>query len=113
VCPLLEVINAEDKIYTISPFQPCGDLYEYIVQSGKLGEPEACGFFRQIVSAVNYIHSKGIIHRDLKPENSNVANSVLLDSNKNIRLCDFGFSNAKKGNEFDSMLGSPEYCAPG
>ena len=39
-------------------------------------EQEARVFFRQIVAAVAYCHSKGIVHRDLKPEN------LLLDSNQ-------------------------------
>jgi len=32
------------------------------------------------------MHDKNLVHRDLKPEN------LLLDSNHNIKLCDFGWS---------------------
>ena len=39
-----------------------------------------------LLSAVNFIHSANIIHRDLKPAN------VLIDSNCQIKLCDFGLS---------------------
>ena len=47
-----------------------GTLYQKIKSKG-LTESETKKFFRQIVSAIDYLHSKNppIIHRDLKPEN--------------------------------------------
>lgn len=39
-----------------------------------------------MLCATNYIHSANIIHRDLKPAN------FLINSNCNIKLCDFGLS---------------------
>jgi maternal embryonic leucine zipper kinase len=54
------------------------------VAKDRLGEEEARIFFRQIVSAVAYIHNQGYAHRDLKPEN------LLLDEEQNLKLIDFG-----------------------
>lgn len=42
--------------------------------------------FRQISTGLSYIHSQKIIHRDFKPEN------ILLDSNDNAKICDFGLA---------------------
>lgn len=41
---------------------------------------------RQVLDALNFIHSKGIVHRDLKPEN------ILMDSDMNIKITDFGLA---------------------
>ncbi|GMR39219.1 hypothetical protein PMAYCL1PPCAC_09414, partial [Pristionchus mayeri] len=72
-------------------------------------------WFKQIVSAVAYIHDNDIIHRDLKPEN------VLLHQNR-LKLCDLGISTLRgleKGDtEYDrtctgtSMYMSPEQMSP-
>jgi 5'-AMP-activated protein kinase catalytic alpha subunit len=48
-----------------------------------------------------------IVHRDLKPEN------LLLDSQNNIKLVDFGLSNTyKTGELLKTACGSPCYAAP-
>ena len=52
---------------------------------------------RQMLDAVNFIHSKGIVHRDLKPEN------ILMDSDMNIKISDFGL--AVFVNDVDELQG--------
>lgn len=47
---------------------------------------EAQRFFKQLISGVEYLHSRGIAHRDLKPEN------LLLDANDNLKISDFGMA---------------------
>jgi len=84
-----------------------GELFNYIVSKTRLREKEACKFFQQIISGIEYIHKLKICHRDLKPEN------LLLDKNKNIKIIDFGLSNTyKSGNTLKTACGSPCYAAP-
>lgn len=84
-----------------------GELFDYIVANSRLEDKEACRFFQQIISGVEYIHKLGVVHRDLKPEN------LLLDSNKNIKIVDFGLSNTyKPGELLQTACGSPCYAAP-
>lgn len=41
----------------------CFQVFDYLVAHGRMKEKEARAKFRQIVSAVQYLHSKNIIHR--------------------------------------------------
>src|SRR5271156_3653986 len=84
-----------------------GELFDYIVQNGKMREDEARRFFQQIICAVEYCHRHKIVHRDLKPEN------LLLDQNMNVKIADFGLSNIMTdGNFLKTSCGSPNYAAP-
>lgn len=55
-------------------------VMDFIIAHGKIPEREAKRFFVQMISAVQYCHSKRCCHRDIKPEN------LLLDSNMNIKI---------------------------
>ncbi|KAJ2891341.1 hypothetical protein IWW38_003661, partial [Coemansia aciculifera] len=84
-----------------------GELLHNIRKRGRLHENEARGFFRQIVSAMDYTHRNCIIHRDLKLEN------VMLDHENRIRIIDFGFANTFEWDkQLDTFCGSPFYAAP-
>jgi carbon catabolite-derepressing protein kinase len=84
-----------------------GELFDYIVQNGRMKEAEARRFFQQMICAVEYCHRHKIVHRDLKPEN------LLLDENLNVKIADFGLSNIMTdGNFLKTSCGSPNYAAP-
>ncbi len=88
-------------------FASGGELFDYIVQHQRIKEPEACVFFQQLISGVEYIGKLNIVHRDLKPEN------LLLDHNKQIKVVDFGLSNTYRNGELlKTACGSPCYAAP-
>jgi serine/threonine-protein kinase SIK3 len=94
-------------ICLVTEYASNGELYDYIIHKKRLSEREAKTIFRQIVAAVHYSQVNHIVHRDIKVEN------LLLDSNWQIKLADFGFSSFfKDGELLDVFCGSPPYCAP-
>ncbi|XP_071035828.1 maternal embryonic leucine zipper kinase isoform X3 [Parasteatoda tepidariorum] len=109
ICKLYQVIETENKFFLVLEYCPGGELFDYIIQRDRVTEKEARTFFRQIISAVAYIHEKGYAHRDLKPEN------LLLDAEQNLKLIDFGLcARPKSGMQqnLETCCGSPAYAAP-
>lgn len=104
---LYEVIETTRMLFLIMEYAEGGEVMDYIIAHGKIPEREAKRFFVQILSALKYCHSKRCCHRDLKPEN------LLLDSEVNIKIIDFGLSNVfTPGSLLKTFCGSPTYASP-
>ncbi|MCO5581825.1 hypothetical protein L7F22_035714 [Adiantum nelumboides] len=110
VVQLYEVLASKTNIYIVLEFVTGGELFDKIFHQGKLKEDEARKYFQQLINAVDYCHSRGVYHRDLKPEN------LLLDSQKNLKISDFGLSALPQQFREDGLLhttcGTPNYVAP-
>ena len=104
---LYEVIETPSDVFLVMEYVPGGELFDYIVQSGRLHEDEARRFCQQIICGLECCHANNIIHRDLKPEN------LILDKDNNIKIADFGLSNiVRDGELLSTSCGSPNYAAP-
>ena len=83
------------------------DLFEFIDRNPMIDETLASVIFRQVVSAVGFLHSREILHRDIKDEN------IIIDHNFQCRLIDFGSATFfKPGQLFSTFYGTVEYCSP-
>ena len=50
------MIETKSELYLIMEYISGGELFDYIVSKGTLNEKEACKFFQQIMSGVEYLH---------------------------------------------------------
>ncbi|XP_021776139.1 CBL-interacting serine/threonine-protein kinase 25-like [Chenopodium quinoa] len=109
VVGLKEVLATKGRIYFIMEYVKGGELFSKIAK-GRLKEEYARKYFQQLISAIDYCHSRGVSHRDLKPEN------LLLDENENLKVTDFGLSALPEHLRHDGLLhtqcGTPAYVAP-
>ncbi|XP_021493934.1 sperm motility kinase X-like [Meriones unguiculatus] len=107
IIQLYQIIDTEVNTYLVMEYVNGRGLLDRIQEDGHLQEQEARRFFQQIGSAVHYCHSKGVVHRDLRPEN------ILMDSEGNIKLSDFGLSiQVNPGQKLHSFICSLPFCAP-
>ncbi|KAK6156606.1 hypothetical protein DH2020_010854 [Rehmannia glutinosa] len=109
IVELHEVMASKTKIYFAMEFVRGGELFAKIAK-GRLREEVARNYFQQLISAIDFCHSRGVYHRDLKPEN------LLLDDEGYLKVTDFGLSAFSDHLRQDGLLhttcGTPAYVAP-
>ncbi|KAF8606075.1 kinase-like protein, partial [Ceratobasidium sp. AG-I] len=107
VLGLLDVWEAKGLLFVVMEYIDGGELFDYLVERGRLPIPEALHYFQQVIYAVAYCHQLKIAHRDLKPEN------ILLDAGKNIKVADFGMAAfVPRDSLLYTSCGSPHYASP-
>lgn len=96
--------------YIFLEYASGGELFDRIEPDYGMDQGDAQKYFRQIISGVEYLHSKGVAHRDLKPEN------ILLDANDNVKISDFGLATVFRFRGEERLLvkkcGTLPYIAP-
>jgi len=95
-------IDKLKDIYLVQTMMEC-DLHK-LLRSQKLSNDHTCYFTYQILRGLKYIHSANVLHRDLKPSN------ILVNSNCDLRICDFGLSRIADP-EYDHTGCLTEYVA--
>ncbi|GLD98582.1 hypothetical protein PINS_up007299 [Pythium insidiosum] len=81
-----------DDVYIISDLMET-DLHRIIYSRQPLTDDHIQYFLYQILRALKYIHSANVLHRDLKPSN------LLLNSNCDLKICDFGLARGVEPDE--------------
>lgn len=79
-----------EDVYIISDLMET-DLHRIIYSRQELSDDHIQYFVYQILRALLYLHSANVLHRDLKPSN------LLLNSNCDLKVCDFGLARGLDG----------------
>lgn len=101
---MIDAFETENELYLITEYCSGGDLFElmsnrnfkcssdanHYLHDTALSEQQVAIIISQLLSAVNYLHSKGIVHRDIKPENILLANTE--NGELRVKLSDFGLA---------------------
>ena len=84
---VFDVFEYNGTAYYVMDYIEGNNLSDIVEGKGRLSEPLALKYIRQVANALNYLHQKKLLHLDVKPAN------ILLDKNTgNAILIDFGVS---------------------
>lgn len=97
IVDFVDFMSTDRKYYIVTEYVDGGDLWDFVTSVDRLPEATAKNLFKQLITAVQHMHSRGIGHRDIKPENILVSRD-----GETAKLCDFGF--ATKFKEGDELL---------
>uniref|UniRef100_A0A8C1KVX8 non-specific serine/threonine protein kinase n=1 Tax=Cyprinus carpio TaxID=7962 RepID=A0A8C1KVX8_CYPCA len=109
IVKLLDAFFYDNKLSIMIEFCPGGAVDATMLELDRgLEEPQIRVICKQMLEALQYLHSMKIIHRDLK------AGNILLTLDGDIKLADFGVSakNTKTLQRRDSFIGTPYWMAP-
>lgn len=96
VLGLRDVIQDAGSYYIVMVRCSGGELFDFLQTETDVPERECKRIMREILEAVDHIHSRGLIHRDIKPENimfhdtsNEPASPKTPASKKAVKLIDF------------------------
>ncbi|KAJ7158352.1 kinase-like domain-containing protein [Mycena crocata] len=106
---IYDVYEGAKELFLVLEYVEGGELFDFLVNRGRLPAAEALEYFKQIVYGLNYAHTFSIIHRDLKPENILIASL----SPPLVKIADWGMAAfAPPSLELETSCGSPHYASP-
>ena len=106
-----EIFEQFDCVCLIQEYADGGNLNDLIshrTDNSPLSNiNENYSLISQLINSIQSLHKYGIIHRDLKCDN------VMLDSNKNVKIIDFGLAGIKTHHDaINDVYGTLPYLSP-
>ena len=83
IIKLWNVVYTKENVCLILDYCPNGDLFQYIYENKGFDRIDALKILKQLLNALNYLHSRKVAHCDIKPEN------ILFDDKYNVKLSDY------------------------
>jgi len=110
VARLVDIYESDSHVHMVMEYTEGGEVLKRLTEQKRYAEKDASHAVRQMLLAVNYIHSRGVVHKDLKLQNFLYQRK---DSMDHLKLIDFGFSQIwDSGTVMNRCCGTLAYTAP-
>jgi len=109
IVSLFFTFSDPQNLYFVLEYCRNGELLDHIRKVKCFDLDSARFYAAEILSALEFMHSKGVAHRDLKPEN------ILLSDDLHVRVVDFGTARdlgTDRNARSKSFVGTAEYLCP-
>lgn len=109
IIQVLEFGVEKNMPFLVMDYAPNGSLRARFPKGTRLSAEDIQPYVMQIASALQHAHDEKLIHRDVKPEN------MLLGSNDEVLLADFGIAvvaNSSRTQSMQGVAGTVAYMAP-
>lgn len=105
---IYRLVKFDEKLFVVEEYIGGQTLDEILKYEKNFSEETVADITRQIIQALQILHSYKIIHRDIKPSN------IMLTKDGAIKIIDFGISRiAKDDSDTDTkFLGTRGYAPP-
>lgn len=103
-----ETFQYKNELWMFIELMDGGSLTEVLGKHIRWGEPQIAYVCREMIKGLAFLHRQHRLHRDIKSDN------VLLNSDGEVKLGDFGFSVnlTEEQNKRKSVVGTPYWMAP-
>jgi serine/threonine protein kinase len=108
ILKLYEIIESKTHAFLIYEYFEGEKLSDYISKKNKLTDDEAIIIFKEILSALVYLHDMYVCNLNLN------SNNIIIDANHNIKICDFKFGHfySPKEKSRATLLGDHSTTCP-
>eukprot|EP01102_Stenamoeba_stenopodia_P002402 TRINITY_DN12221_c0_g1_i1.p1 TRINITY_DN12221_c0_g1~~TRINITY_DN12221_c0_g1_i1.p1 ORF type:complete len:853 (-),score=167.69 TRINITY_DN12221_c0_g1_i1:79-2637(-) len=102
----IALIETREHVNFVLEYIEGGSLEALLKKFGRMPETLIVRYTQQILSGLQYLHSRNVIHRDIKCGN------ILITKDGTVKLADFGIATKLSSDAGPDAAGSPYWMAP-